>query len=529
MYQSLSLFGVNAFNRFRNSYFRKFFWPIRSHELKKFILMAMLMFTVLLSQNIVRSIKDALVITQIGPEVINFIKMFGELPIGVMIVMFYTWLCNRMTTENAFRVIVSLFVIIDFVFAFVIYPNLDFFHPDPQKIDLLVTHHPHLKWYILMYSKWSFVLMYVVGELWPVIVYSLLFWQLANKVTRSDEAGRFYPMFNLLGQLNSMIAGSIIVYFSSKNHFLIGVFQAISDKTEILLKSLMVIIFVTVGVLFIIHYIIEQHIVLGRTKSSVKKEENKEKEVLSLTFFESVKFLCSSRYFGFIALLLLAYSISMNLMEGLWMAQVKNIYPSTAEFMNFQGRVLFWTGVVTVVCALIGTALIQHFGWFVGAVLTPVFTLITGVLFFASVKFNWLLPGVASFIQDIVSGNEFMVNATYAIMVNPMMLIIIFGWLLNVVSKGLKYSLFDSTKEMAYIPLSNEQKTKGKAIADVLGAKVGKLLGAGSQFMIFTIFPFANYESISGFLMSFFTIVCIFWIIGVYYLSKDYNKIIQSS
>ncbi|KAK1571874.1 hypothetical protein Q3G72_024293 [Acer saccharum] len=75
----------------------------------------------------------------------------------------------------------------------------------------------------------------------------------------------------------------------------------------------------------------------------------------------------------------------------------------------------------------------------------------------------------------------------------PLLAAVYVGALQNIFSKSAKYSLFDPCKEMAYIPLDEDTKVKGKAVIDVVCNPLGKSGGALiQQFMIKSFGSLAN-------------------------------------
>jgi AAA family ATP:ADP antiporter len=110
----------------------------------------------------------------------------------------------------------------------------------------------------------------------------------------------------------------------------------------------------------------------------------------------------------------------------------------------------------------------------------------------------------------------------------PLALAVSLGTWQQVLAKGTKYSLFDATKEMAYIPLDDELKSNGKAAVVVVGGRFGKSGGAAiaSTFFWVTDLPF---DQAIPFFSAIFFLVVLLWIYSVNSLSGEYAKKIAES
>lgn len=477
---------------------RSFFWPVHGYELKKLLPMFLMFFFISFNYTILRDTKDTLIVTAAGAEALPFLKSFGVVPAAILFMIIYSKLSNVLSKENLFYVTLLPFVIFFGLFAFVMYPARDALMPH-ESANWLRSFLPG-GWIGLAaaYENWMYSIFYILAELWGSVVLSLLFWGFANQITRVTEAKRFYSLFGLGANLALLVSGPAIVYVSDIRKSLpTGV-----DAWQISLNYLMAMVVIAGLAVMATYWWINRN-VLTDPLFYEPSEINPKKKKTKMSLGESFKFIFTSKYILCLALLVIAYGISINLVEITWKSQVKIQYPDPNDYSTFMGWFSFCTGLVTIFMMLfVGGNLIRLKGWGFAAMVTPVVLLITGIGFFSFVIFRDNLAGIIATIGS-----------------TPLFLAVMFGAVQNIMSKSAKYSLFDPTKEMAYIPLDEESKVKGKAAVDVVGARLGK--SGGSMIQLFLL-AFGTLATITPYIGVILMFIIAAWLVAVRSLNKQF-------
>lgn len=467
--------------------------------------MFFLFFFISFNYTILRDTKDSLIVTApgSGAEAIPFLKVWGVLPFAILFMLAYAKLSNIMSKAKLFYTTIATFLGFFALFALVLYPCRESLHPTALADSLAAILPKGFGGLVALFRNWTYALFYIMSELWGSVAISLLFWGFANDITKVGESKRFYAMFGLGANLALLASGPIIMYFSDmKSRIPAGV-----DAWGVSLNYLMAFVVIAGVLSMAIYRWINKNVLTDARFFNPNEIKKAKKEKPNMSLKESFLFLLRSKYIGCLAILVLAYGVAINLVEVTWKAQLKLQYPQPSDYNYFMGLFSTVTGAITVLMMLfVGGNVIRRFGWTVGALITPVVLLITGAGFFGFVIFRDNLAGFIS-----------MLGTT------PLMLAVIFGMAQNIMSKSSKYSLFDPTKEMAYIPLDQESKTKGKAAIDVVGARLGK--SGGSFLQQALIVSFGSLAAVTPIIAGILFVIIAAWIFASKSLGKQFAQL----
>ncbi len=495
---------------------RKLLWPIHSHEIKKFLPMGIMMFCILFIYTVLRDTKDAILVNApgAGAESLAFAKGIGVTAAAILFMVLYTKAANIFKREGLFYITALPFLIFFGLFPYFIYPFVGSLHMSLETIQSYQESLPNIKWIIPLVGNWTYTLFYILSELWGSAVLSLLFWQFANAITPVKEARRFYGMFGFLGNFGLLCSGPLIMKTSQAINKL-GLERVAS--TGLMLKYLMAFVILAGVILLSTFYWMNRKVLTDKRYYDPEAMGEKKKKKEKLSLMDSFRYILKSPYIGLIAMLVLAYGVSINLFEGVWKGQIKIAYPNELDYNNVMGGLSTVTGGIALVLMLVGSNLLRRFSWRTCAMITPAVLLIGISIFFGVIHYNnTLLPEGVTIVQAIKQG---------IVKHELIAFVVALGLFVNAFGKAVKYSLFDPTKEMAYIPLDQELKVKGKAAVDVIGGRGGKSLGSYTQMGLLTVFTGSALYQLVPIIAPVVLGVVVLWLLSVFGLSKRFNAL----
>jgi ATP:ADP antiporter, AAA family len=504
MSEESSSASANSFGRFRS-----YFWPVHTHEVKKLLPMVAIIFLISFIYSIVRNMKDTIVVTASGAEVIPFIKVWGMLPMAIILTILFTKLSSRYSQERVFYLMISLFLCCFGLFAYVLYPLRDILHPNILADDLELLLPVGFHGLISMVRNWTFTLFYVMSELWGSIALNVLFWGFANEITRVDEARRFYSVFGLGANLAAIIAGQAAIVLSQLPFWSISVFSQKEHWEMVQLVLVTVVILAGLMTMAIFRWL-NVNVLNQSNFKSVHEQLIPGKKKEKLSFRESFSHLSNSKYLLCIAVLVISYNLVINLAEVIWKDQLRHLYPDPSDFNIYMNNLTTAIGIVSTLTALCMGKIISRFGWTKTAMITPIVMFITCSGFFSFLFFRENLAEVAVAILGTT----------------PLSIAVFFGAAQNCLSKAAKYSVFDTTKEMTYIPLSQESKLKGKAAIDGVGSRLGK--SGGSLIHQGLLMVFSTLSASAPFVAAILIMAIGFWLVAVRSLGKQFSELIAT-
>jgi AAA family ATP:ADP antiporter len=376
-----------------------------------------------------------------GAESIYFLKLFAVTPSILILTIIYNKISRVVDRVKKFNIVIAYFFIFFAASYLFLIPNLKALQLD-SLADSLNVSLPTMKdlWACVRY--WPLSLFYINAEAWGTMALGVLFWTFVNEITGIEQSKRFYSFLSLGAAVGLIAAGTLLKIYREHINLVLGACVGLMGTILVVYNSFA--------------YNIQKSPELYQVEPRPKKEKTK------LSFSESLNFLIKSKYLALIATLIICYGVVISLFESVWKAKISVFTEGNKGMLaDIYGNQGIFSGLLSITLIVFLSAPIMRRGWRFAASVTPVVTLVATVIFFSFLCF-----------QDALS------SVTVLWGISPLSLAVSFGLINVVFIKAFKYTLFDPTKERAYIPLDEESKIRGKAAVDGVGSRLGKSLGS---------------------------------------------------
>jgi ATP:ADP antiporter, AAA family len=423
------------------------FFPIKKDELSTFLPLFVVMSCIVFNTKILKILKDTIVVTtpEMGAELIPFLKTWLLIPISLTLICMVVRLMRVISFVNVYLLTTAFFLFFYIAYVFVLRPIQADLTPD-FLIPYLHTFLPHyLHKLIRIIEFWPMCVFYVMCDIWPVILLSMLFWKFASEVINHDQGKRFFPIFSidLGGILISPLMG-LIAYVAATFEWGGGALW------EVQLEALtMVVVIVSLFQAAVFYRLYRNTGSIDMTSSKTEKKKVPLREVLDYA---------RSPFFGSLAIMIFMFEFSDNLFDVLWKDTLGNYHPEPENFSHYLGVVTSITGILTSIIPLVLTRfLLEKLSWSAVAIITPIMRIVLCIAFFGCFFF----PQAA-----------LMMGAPFGF--DGLGFTVFVGAIQSSLMQMAKCTVFDNTKDLALMLAPKEEQGAARAFSDALSTKFGK-------------------------------------------------------
>ena len=421
----------------------------------KHVALSGIFFSNLMIYTLTRDLKDVIFITDVGANYIPFVKSWLNFPLSLLFLKLYTHCNDRFSKKMTFRFMYITTLSIIFLLGCILYPI---------QSNMITSNHSNI-----MIKNWVSTAYYVMSPIWGNIIVSMLFWTLANDYNTVEEAKRIYPLMGMIANI-SLITAGLLINVS-------GIMFRTNWYNNVRCLSLVSIAFGCVS-LYLHNWVVSNNEV---TTMTIKKKQTKK---LEKNMFDLLR----DPFISSMIIMISCYGACVGSYEVIWKHYLKDLFILQSDYSNFMGRISMWKGMCTILFMAISSMATSKLSWKQIAMITPIALSVFGCAFFIAVG-----------VQD------------YA-------MIAIFGAILSVFAKACKYAFFDPCKEIAYIPLSDDIKNRGKSFVEILSAPIGKT----STLLIMQVLMIIcdNMQSVSMYIGCLYVLYCVLWNKAIFSISN---------
>ena len=470
---------------------------IFSKDIIQFLMLFALFFVSSFVYNILLPLKKTVImyIPGAGSEAMAYLKPFFITPGSIILTSIFLFLSSRYNKNQVFRTILGIFTGYFFLYRFLFAPYRTYFSATRISSALVWILPLNFQAAPPLVEYWMDTTFYTMAELWGTTVVSLMIWGLVNQNMTQDKAQSRYGLLSIGANSSAIVSGWLSIYLGQQ-----------SLSWEDLFNSVLNAVLCGCVLTWIIYEVlIAQGWLSDRSiENAMQKSTTNGKSFGLLGCFSHV--FAHQRLWA-IAIIVLGYNTLYTLSDFMFTKQVELYFGVNDKIQSnmFLAQVSLATGISATIFALILYPIAIHFGgWLWAALLTPLCFLVTGVFFYGSQYTQFMSTAVLS--HTLTASAPIVAGALHIAFL-----------------RGARYSVFDATKEAAYVGLPVADQIQGKAAIDAIASRVGRSLGSLVFFVLFAILG-NSITAALPYIMLVGAMGTVYWIRSIFVLNSIRHK-----